>query len=42
MHWLLKSEAGQGTTIEVVVPNAAIAAGGATPAAAEPGSIRDV
>ena len=32
----VKSEPGQGTTIEVVVPNAAIAAGGATPAAVEP------
>ena len=38
----VKSVAGQGTTIEVVVPEAAIAAGGSTPASADPVSIRDV
>ena len=37
----VKSVPGEGTTIEVVVPNAVIEAGGATPAAPEAASIRD-
>ena len=37
----VKSVPGQGTTIEVVVPEAAIAAGGMTPVTADPVSIRD-
>jgi hypothetical protein len=37
----VKSVPGQGTTIEVLVPDAAIAAGGATPEVAGPLSIRD-
>jgi len=36
-----RSVSGEGTTIEVVVPTAAIAAGGATPVPAGPASIRD-
>jgi PAS domain S-box-containing protein len=37
----VRSRPGQGTTIEVVVPNAAIAAGGAAPAPTGSASIRD-
>ena len=37
----VKSVAGEGTTIEVIVPDALIAASGATPALADPASIRD-
>jgi signal transduction histidine kinase len=37
----VRSAPGDGTAIEVVVPNAAIAAGGATPASPELASIRD-
>jgi PAS domain S-box-containing protein len=37
-----RSQPGQGTTIEVVVPNAAIGAAGATPIHAGPATIRDI
>jgi hypothetical protein len=37
----VKSVPGEGTTIEVVVPNAALAAAGAAAPAADPASIRD-
>ena len=40
-RFTVTSVAGQGTTIEVVVPQAAIAAGGNAPVAADPVSIRD-
>jgi signal transduction histidine kinase len=36
-----RSTPGEGTTIEVFVPDAAIAAGGEPPAPADPASIRD-
>jgi PAS domain S-box-containing protein len=36
-----RSEPGSGTTVEVTVPNAAIAGGGTVPETAEPASIRD-
>ena len=40
-RFTVTSVAGQGTTIEVVVPQAAITAGGNAPAASDPVSIRD-
>ena len=40
-RFTVTSVAGQGTTIEVVVPQAAIAAAGNTPVAGDPVSIRD-